>query len=120
LPVYSCYSLLASSNPALCRGFAGSREVGLALFQERLEGLLGVVGPHLHTELFASSTIAARDKYMADVIAFRLAGRLSWTRKTLPARSVMISSIVEVLAVLAAMNAIRCGAGAEPRLPYCR
>jgi hypothetical protein len=34
---------------------------------------------------------------MADVIALRFVGRFNWTRRMLPACSVKISSIVEVL-----------------------
>src|SRR5713226_9278303 len=37
----------------------------------------------------------ARATYMADVIAFRLVGRLNWMRRMPPACSVTISSIVE-------------------------
>src|SRR5260370_37444743 len=45
----------------------------------------------------ASLKIPARATYMADVIAFRFVGRFNWMRKMLPACSVTISSIVEVL-----------------------
>jgi len=45
----------------------------------------------------ASLKMRARATYMADVIAFRFVGRFNWTRRMLPACSVTISSIVEVL-----------------------
>jgi hypothetical protein len=38
----------------------------------------------------------ARATYVADVIAFRLVGRFSWTRQMPPERSVTISSIVKM------------------------
>src|SRR5229473_176442 len=43
----------------------------------------------------ASLKIPARATYMADVIAFRLVGRLNWMHRMLPLCSVTISSIVE-------------------------
>src|SRR5712671_6710855 len=64
--------------------------------------------------LFAASLkMPARARYMADVIAFRLVGRFSWTRRMLPACSVTISSIVEVLVPLVNFTASR----ASGRLP---
>jgi hypothetical protein len=61
----------------------------------------------------ASLKMPARARYMADVIAFRLVGRLNWTRRMLPACSVTISSIVEVLVPLVNFTASR----ASGRLP---
>src|SRR5258707_15186020 len=52
------------------------------------------------TRVFSSFTASlkmpARARYIADVIAFRLVGRLNWMRKMLPVCSVTISSIVEI------------------------
>src|SRR5258708_5549822 len=55
----------------------------------------------------ASLKMAARATYMADVIALRFAGRFNWTRRMLPACSVTISSIVEVLVALVNFTASR-------------
>jgi hypothetical protein len=55
----------------------------------------------------ASLKMPARARYMADVIAFRFVGRLNWTRKMLPACSVTISFIVEVLIRLMNFKASR-------------
>src|SRR5258707_4375938 len=48
----------------------------------------------------ASLKMPARATYMADVIAFRLVGRLNWTRRMLPTCWVTMSSIVELLVAL--------------------
>src|SRR5216684_373758 len=64
----------------------------------------------------ASLKMLARDRYMADVIAFRFVGRFNWTRKMLPVCSVRISSIVEVLVPLVNFTASR-GSGAAPAAP---
>src|SRR5712671_4285670 len=55
----------------------------------------------------ASLKMLASDRYMADVIAFRFVGRFNWIRRTLPARSVTISSIVEFLIGLVNFTASR-------------
>src|SRR5712675_1783661 len=55
----------------------------------------------------ASLKMPARATYMADVIAFRFVGRFNWTRRMLPACSVTISSIVEVLVALVNFTASR-------------
>ena len=51
----------------------------------------------MSSSLAAPLKISARAKYMAEVIAFRFAGRFDSTRRMLPERSVTISLIVCVL-----------------------
>src|SRR5262249_47649012 len=46
------------------------------------------------SSLSASLRMSARSVYMPDVIAFFWAGRLSWTRRNAPVRSVIISLMV--------------------------
>src|SRR5258705_750758 len=66
--------------------------------------------------LFAASLkMPARATYMADVIAFRLVGRFNCTRRMLPACSVTISSIVEVLVPW--VNFTTSGGSVRPRRP---
>src|SRR6266436_7377265 len=66
--------------------------------------------------LFAASLkMPARARYMADVIAFRLVGRFNCTRRMLPACSVTISSIVEVLVPW--VNFTTSGGSVRPRRP---
>src|ERR1700757_1239929 len=60
----------------------------------------------------------ARARYIADVIAFRLVGRLNWTRRILPVCSVTISSIVDVLVPLVSLTAIG-GSGQLPPPRRC-
>src|SRR5260370_40788459 len=57
----------------------------------------------------------ARARYMADVIAFRLVGRFNCPRRMLPACSVTISSIVEVLVPW--VNFTTSGGSVRPRRP---
>src|SRR6266849_7354959 len=61
----------------------------------------------------ASLKMPARATYMADVIAFRLVGRFIWTRRMLPACSVTISSIVEVLVCLVNSQQIEVPGGSR-------
>src|SRR6202051_1561145 len=61
----------------------------------------------------------ARATYIADVIAFRFVGRLNWTRRTLPACSVTISSMVEFPVRLVNFTASP-GSGRLPPPRRCR
>src|SRR6266481_9594893 len=61
----------------------------------------------------ASLKISARATYMADVIAFRFVGRFNWMRRMLPACSVTMSSMVELLVPLVNFTASR-GSGRLP------
>src|SRR5258705_4323456 len=63
----------------------------------------------------ASLKMLARATYRADVIAFRLVGRFNCTRRMLPACSVTISSIVEVLVPW--VNFTTSGGSVRPRRP---
>src|SRR4029077_12642680 len=45
----------------------------------------------------ASLKMSASATYIADVIAFRFAGRFNWTRSILPVRSVTMSSVIDVM-----------------------
>src|SRR6201998_4036426 len=66
----------------------------------------------------ASLRMPARATYMAEVIAFRLAGRFNWTRRMLPECSVTISAIVKVPVLLVNFTASR-GSGAAHAAPDC-
>src|ERR1700752_3382484 len=69
------------------------------------------------TRVFSSFTASlkmlARDRYMADVIALRLAGRFNSTRRMLPECSVIISSIVRALV----LDEFRCAPGGGSAAP---
>jgi alpha-amylase/alpha-mannosidase (GH57 family) len=67
----------------------------------------------------ASLKMLARDRYMADVIAFRFVGRFNWTRKMLPACSVTISFMAEVLVALVNYSSRFGAAPTAPTVSSC-